>query len=473
MAIQLPPAPERVREALRAPARAREALADGFDALLEAGGNPVRPADPSTARLWQRLGFPQEILDNSPECAEFLKQSRLVYAIKGYQNSWNNELPLEMQQGIRVDEHDGHPLIFFEGNWTRWDNIEPRLTYDADKQAIVSVNNREEVWEYYYPAGLSVLPSDRLVPIYKLTQEQLERLREISGAEPDQAMLQTFTGRYDMGIPDTPLLRNLKRQVPSHVAVRFIHPLGTVYSIGYGMDSSRVRAHSTVSGVLATSNTFLKSMDPAEFRPFSRREVTTIALTEERRQELWEKWNQQMVGPLRFNFAQQNCAVFGAEQLRIAGEEVDTQMTMSGLLYASLPNLSDIPFVGGLLDRIHKVVEAAFEYVPQPILWVFSFAYSILTYIPSKVATVAINTISMGFGSSYEMDVVEEAEAQSPEPRRSMRRLIDTWSDLFDDEIPRFAYSSPVTEWQERQGNRNVSFAYDGPKLYVVPDLRA
>ena len=113
--------------------------------------------------LWQTYGWNQtldfdQMMENHPDFFHFLRDSKTLYTIRGYQHSFQKaETPLQeaepFKQAINADMN-GHPLLYKEGNWVRWEEIKQEIEYSPKRKQLVSQDNDMVEWNYLYPFGL-------------------------------------------------------------------------------------------------------------------------------------------------------------------------------------------------------------------------------------------------------------------------------------------------------------------------------
>lgn len=422
------------------------------------------------------------IIEKHPDCAKFLKESGLLFAIRGYQHSIERRgetLPGEenMKMGIRFDRDD-HPLLLKEGEWVRWDVIKKEICFDKKNKELVSTNDPSIEWNYFYPFGL--VPGSRynqVKSIYRLNaneiaglQEHAARYYEINPDTDPGAVKNCFIQVYTTDRKSQPL-------GVSHVGVRLIDNEGRIYSLGYEMPTEQQK-HITRSAftILATDKVTIASLDYDEFRPFDDRYVTTIPISAAKAKKILDQMKEYTHQPLRFNYMRQNCARFAVEVLHLAGVS-DIKPTA---------NLSEV-FARALLpSNIFAVLQKGIEKISSVAIIIFNkmhthasdttdalvFVYAVVTFIPRKIGTVAKNILICILGGRKAASPLPpgvEDDRNNDQQLTPFSRVIVHWKDLFDEDLGTLYFPPKITEWQKKQPS-TIKHAYEAsPALYVAP----
>ncbi len=452
--------------------------------------------DIELAKTWEKLGLPASILEGHADCARFLIESKLAFPIVGYRETSQNP---EMHD-IKLDR-DGHPMIKVQGGYKRWELVKQEFTYDPQTYHIrsrVYPGSITQSWTYLSPQGLVPIDRmnhDRLIPIYQLNAAERQRVVDHArrfyetNREVDQGISKDWVIQFHTSprrqfvatvspFPNKPIYDNLVRNLNTHIVMRLIAPNGDVYSIGLEMpaDSQQFLWEDGMAKFLGTVTAQVnKAGDYEEFRKHEGRVVTSIPLTNQRAQNILTMLN--TLGDVRFHFLRQNCANLAGIVLKASGYDLDMQTTVSEVLYDALPDLKHIPVIGPPAHTIYqcyqKVIGGLCWMTPKPIQNAVAFGEDVLTFLPRKVVTVALNMLIYKFGGSTMLhalpDGVEEDDLFKANRFLNFSRLIRSRSDLVKDEIPEAYHSKYFIDWQKKQ-NSTFTEAYSGrPKLTIVP----
>ena len=466
-------------------AYARKTIENAPENIKEAANDWI-----AIGKIWKSLKCPPSILTDYPKCALFLHKARILTKIIGYQNSSHD---LEMKKGIRVAE-DGHPLILFLGEWTRVEDVENLLVFNQKKGELVSKDNPEQVWNYFpanpaddrFPGGL--VPVDRfraVFPVHKLSSREYDQVAatgkkffetnpEVDPGQAKPCFLQIFsTRRPAYGIPSTGIYENLNKQIPSHIAIRFIDSEGKVYSPSYEMNETdgQVILSSLPYHLLATSNVSITALDYEEFRNFDDRTITTIPITEKRLNVMLDTTKELTQANIRFNYLRQNCSSFAKLMLSYAGYQLDNSALFGEILWSIIPPLKSIPVIGPALDKVKKVAENIFSLLPTVVKNGFTFMAKILFYVPGKIGLLIQNVLFIRLFGAMEHSAVQH-DRKHPngyEGLENFTSLIGHWTEVFSDKPGKVSSAALVMEWQRRQPS-TVVMPYEGTKFYITPE---
>jgi len=389
-------------------------------------------------------------LDDHPDFFQFLRQTHLLYAIRGYQKTFQQSgLSGPMETGIR--SINGEPHLLKEGQWISWETIRNELTYDPKSKYILDQQGRQ--WNYFYPNGLVPQSTiNHVEPIYTLTPEEMGRL------DANPCVVQIFT---------------TDKRV-SHAGLRLINQLGQVYSFSFETLASEVTMKDTSCfDFLATVNAHITSPDYAEFDKFKERRVTSLPITEEQFTKALEKVRHYANSPLRFHFIHQNCGTFVADIMRHIGQPIPINCWVRGFAWEMA---KDVPFLGPIVLAIDAVVRAIFyildkitpNFIQVPIL----FTITILTYIPMKICTIFRNCLMVILGGTKcnaPPKPGAENKWDNSERLTSFDRHIHHWTDIFRDDLGKIYTTSEIMYWQLKSKHTTIH-KYDGsPSLTIVP----
>lgn len=422
------------------------------------------------------------IIEKHPDCAKFLKESGLLFAIRGYQHSIERRGEMlrgeeNMKTGIKLDR-DGHPLLLKEGEWTRWELIKKELRFDKENKEIVSTGDASIEWNYFYPYGL--VPGSRyneIKQIYRLSGKEMESLKQHAASyfeiNPDtdpgvekNCFIQVYTTARKSNLLDM------------HAAVRLIDQEGRVYSMGYEMPMEH--QNRIISGsartFLATGVVTISTLDYDEFRPFDDRYVTTVPISAEKAKKVLEQMKEYTHLPLRFNFIRQNCARFALEALRLAGvENIDPKIDISGIF-------ARLILPANLFNMLQKGIEkiSAFAFVAFGIMHTYApnmadavaTAYTVIAFVPRKIGTVARNILICILGgrrAATPLPPNVEDDRDNKQQLKAFSRVMVHWKDLWSEDLGTVYYPPKITEWQQKQ-HSTIKHAYEAsPALYVAP----
>ena len=433
---------------------------------------PPSKKDLKTERLWEKYGWTgaqpsrdlTSLLTKYPDCAHFLRKSGLLFMIRGYQHTLDRSHEStdpgieEMQDGIKLDPYDGHPLLFVEGDWTRWEDLSTWITYDSKKKKIVSSDNPAEEWNYCAPDGLCRIGRyNEIYPIYHLS-------------ESDQAALQKQGEKFFQGNVPEKLQNDRKRwhylQVftsengpiskLSHVGLRLIDANGAVYSLGFETSDEIPFKEQYFVG---SYDVGITSLDYDEFKPFNARRVTTIPLTGDQYRNAMKQIEAYSKGPMRFNRMHQNCSTYATSVMRAAGHPMDVRSTLPELIVDLVP---DLP----VCSKIARAIGGFFK-------WIFpSCICHLLGAIAIKISTVCTNLIAYCFGSTQGSPPHPKAENGGIENQDKMNyfdRLVESPEDLLSEEAAIIYSPAKVVNWQLAQPS-TVIYPNDGsPQLTIIP----
>lgn len=457
-------------------------------------------------KRWLEFGMPESMLSSHPECVLVLMKSGLARLIAMYRNTTQKG---PENHTIRFDV-DGEPLIKMQGQWTRWQTIASQMTIDTEPEMFVSSLTGEK-WMYRSPDGL--VPVDRFswkrndFGVEKLDSAEYHTLRmhaekfwetneEIDPQVDKPCIFQLFstyrnhdhcTAWLAQYVPKDWvewLTKNLVKNAPVHIGMRIIDAEGTVSSFGLLMpkEEEKVIFENMPQSFLTTTIAKLPLLDYEESRPqFDCRRVTSIPMSEKRKEALLEWLHGMNEQGIAFNFGKQNCCKVAQEAAKIVGVAVDTKDCFSNFLWNILPTFSEISFVGSpvvmTLHRISSIASPFFttlvEYTPQTIQQAVTTVCSAIGTISSRVRNVACGLFLWMLGgrlSSPSISTMQREETQDNDASLGhFKMVIRSWYDLLDDKLLSFYHSLRMIEWQQRQPTTVEYTGSQTPKMYILP----
>lgn len=441
--------------------------------------------DEKSRRQWERLGLPIQIVNQFPDCVKFLLESRLIYAMLGFQATTGNP----NRHGLRLND-DGHPLIMVQGQWMRWGQLKKIIEYDAEEDQIKTVGYSGHIagiWNYLCSEGLTLcdrLHYDQPFPVIRLSVQAIEQLKiqaqrfyetnpETNPGVKKDCVLQFFTSSRREGIMTHPLLENFSRQYPVHIGIRLITANRNVYSFGYQLPAQEARqiADNPSSTLLKTGDARIGMLDYEEFRKHQGRLVTSIPITSQNATDILKRVGElNNKRQLRFNYARQNCSAL-MNELMPQEYHVDLRTTAKAALWGTVPSLSHIPYIGHLIEMVQKSVERIWntilDYTPECIQTIFLWMDRIVFALPRECQTIASNLFLWKIGASLMTRPLEEGEDEEEvDPSGkigSFSALFRSWTDFFKD-VDVF-HSRAFIEWQKRQHSTSFHVGGNLPKM--------
>lgn len=443
---------------------------------------PQETIDDKSRNQWQEFGLFPEWVDTFPDCVKFLLESKLIYTIIGFHNTCRNDLLDGLQIG-----RDGHPLIKVEGDLRRWERVKEMISYDSEGEQIKSKGysgNIANIWNYFHLHGL--IRQDRFYydqpfPVFKLSTEELLQLQdharrfyethdEVELGVKKECVLQFFTSPRKDGLLAHPLLENFSQQYPMHISIRLITADGYVYSFGY--HEQRQIIDDIASTLLKTGNARIAMLDYEEFRKHSGRYVTSIPITSKNAEGILNRVAQLNQQQLRFNYARQNCSALVNEVMAFTGYEVDLRTTAKTALWATVPSLSQLPYIGHLIAAVQGVIERIWntilDCIPACVLSLFSWADYVVFALPRKCQTIAANLFLWKIGATTmtgPLDSGVEEDFSRPDGTiQSFSTLFRSWTDFFKDDHDVFQPAYFI-RWQKRQHSTTYHAPRHRPRL--------
>jgi Domain of unknown function (DUF4105) len=438
-------------------------------------------------KKFRELDLPEAIVDDYEDCARFLIDSSLIYSMIGYLETSGDP----DRHGLKQDD-DGHPLIYMQGEWTRWEDIKGRLDFEREELQIVSKDDPSEKWNYFSEKGL--VPIDRfhydaVFPIHQLSEQEHSDLVEHAhrfyetnlerdeGIEKD-CVVQFFTTPRRQGIPDKPYLANLHRFIPVHVGMRLITQDRHVYSFGFEMThtemlkvNSNMRLHRLVSTFFKTAPVYITMRDYEEFHKHEGRVVTSIPVTSTRALNIIDRLNALNKQGMRFQFGRQNCTSLMHEVLQEAGYDVDVRTSIGRIFFGLFPNADQLPWIGPLLGKIQKTFQRAWRQCVRGTS-VFSWLERVVFYIPRKAGLMLSNLLAWKLGASectsLLADGMPEERLYDKKGIQSFSKVIRSPKDMLDPETSAINHPCFFQEWQNKQHSTFVH-PPGRPKLCIVP----
>jgi UDP-N-acetylglucosamine:LPS N-acetylglucosamine transferase len=313
-------------------------------------------------KICSQFDWDQSVFEHHPEFFDFLNRSGLLYSIRGYQHSYrlsesNAPESEPFRIGIRLE--NGHPMIFSEGAWLRWDALKEKIEYDAEKNCLVSKNNPAQKWNYTYPAGLTAAAN---FITYQLTAEEMGQLKSFcQSGEPQKCVIQIVS------TDDAKIFNRV-----GEIGLRLINERGEVHSFG-----------------------------GSEFRPFHERRVTSIPATSEQFHAVLSKVEEYLQSPQPHSL-HKNSTTLIAGALRELNIQVDHTCYLTAYVWELL---KDVPVIGLLARTIEEIALAVFSalrsitpnFIEKPTLWLFDKIF----YIPRKILAVLRNILLLIAGARH------------------------------------------------------------------------
>jgi hypothetical protein len=367
-------------------------------------------------------------------------------------------------------DFDGHPMIRVEGEWIRWEEVkELGFRYEKDLKCLLDSNGDE--WNYIPAQGLAKITRyNNVYPICCLSQAAIQALDNSVPKKPEEinncCYLQLITD-------GTTRLSRI-----DHIAIRLIRQTGEVYSFGFETTKPFDVNCSRIPNLLTSYNAHISSQDFREFKRFTQRPTTTVALTDEQFNAALERVHDLTEMPLKTSILGPNCVSFVADVMHAAGLNVDTYRYPTEMLYDMLPSAEDIPYIGCILAKVRDAVKAVFllisACVPGFIKTTLRWIIEVITYIPLKIVTIIRNIFFLSLGASNQAEAAV-APHDNPSGERELgnfRSLMPCWwKDIWRDEVGLISSPLALADWQDQQMKNNtyVHKYEDSPKLYIVP----
>ncbi len=452
--------------------------------------NPgLKKGDEKLAAKWKKLGLPPSVLEYHVDCARFLIESKLAFAIVGYKQTSGDSALHDLKLDV-----DGHPMIRMQGRYTRWEAISRELQFDAGIDKIKTRGQSGgsiQTWNYFHPQGLVPLDRfnyDAVYPIHQLSQDEYDRLLahskkffdtnpEVDGGIPKDCIVQVFTSPRRQGIPEHPLLENLHKNIPVHVGIRLITADRQVYSFGYQMpfEEQAFVLSDIFSQYAMTARCKVSMLDYEELRSHEGRLVTSVPISTHRSQNILGFLNELNTKELRFQFIRQNCTVLMQDVLQRAGYFIPTRTTAGAVLWGLLPDLNQFPIIGGAVARIEKCASRIWDSLPQWLASSYKLTRDVLFYIPEKFGTILVNIGIWKIGAAkktFPLQAGTEEEELTDKPGiQNFSSVIRSWTDIFKDQTSAVAHPKFLIDWQREQNSTFVEPSSDLPKLAIVPPV--
>jgi hypothetical protein len=433
--------------------------------------------DEKRLKAFEDLGFPKDIAVNYPEAALFLMESKAAYTITLFRNS----TPEGQERHQLRSAPDGHPLLKVEGAWVRFEEVQERISYNAETEQLISKNNPQEVWTYISPDGFvkkDPYGTQALYPVEQISKEKQKELLDIAKSfvfedqadddgEEKECVLQVYTTKRE-ALPRNFVTRNFLDHAIEHPGIRIIESSGTVYSFGAVMPKKDAREleQSAPFEVLSTGVMKVRACDHEEGYEFQERRVTSIPISSKKAKEILEFASSVNAKELSFNFIRQNCVKFAALVLKKAGISVDTRVTTGQFFQMVLPDCPKLPLIGAISTIAQAFFAHLTPYIPTLILVPIKQVCTLINYIDRKVWALFRNFLSLHlFGSGSVKRALPPDAKPSPQMNDNeltqFERLISFPEDIFDEEKLDMYYASKLVDWQMKQRS-TVVHKFDG-----------
>jgi hypothetical protein len=422
------------------------------------------------------------VLEKHADCARFLVESGLAFAIVAYRESCRNP----NEHDLKLDPRDGHPMVKMQGNFVRWETISKEIYYDAGMEKIKSrtyPGRMVQSWNYF---DRGLVPVDRFnwdqaFPVYELTRDEylktLQYALKFYETNPEkdvgiakECVIQFVTVDHRV-FPKGAFFDKAQRNYPVHIGMRLITADRKVYSFGFQLPPEEAAFIFTdyFSTFLATAEAKIGMLDYEEFRPDNKL-VTSIPLTAQRSQNILDLINGLQGKQLRFQYMRQNCAQLMREVIQKAGYDVDIRTTGKEVLYDALPSLGQmIPVIG----KVDAVASEIWNILPKLLRAPIEFSIDAFFYIPNRIGTILINLLVWKMGAAKKtvplQEGIEDEEFYDKKKLQTFSSLIRSWTDLFKEETGVVYHSKYFIDWQKKQ-NSTFTAVYSGrPKFAIVP----
>lgn len=422
---------------------------------------------------WNKIVDFDQLVDNYPDFFNLLRDSKILYTIRCYQHTFQEEgefvdLAAEQLKQAFIVDFNGHPSLYKEGQWVRWDQLRKEIEYSQDKKQIVSKGNSDICWNYVYPNGF-VPEGNRgyLKPIYQLGATSLQTLKAFAKTTDEKKhIIQVFTTQAN----------HLQRI--SHAGLRLVTADGQVYSHSFVTPDDEITMdEASPFDFLATYNVDITAPDFVETDKFLNRYVTSIPITDDQLNVVLKRIEGYTQESLRFNFIHQNCATFVSDVFTSIDLPIDATYWVGGFFWDIAQG---IPCLGPLLQIVDKVARGIINFlgmiIPKFIRTPILFVAEVITYIPYKILTILRNFLILILGG---------AKIGTP-PRPGMvdhwdneqrltgfNRLINSWTDVFKDSPGKIYSTGVITHWQKSaMKEQTYTHCYDGsPKFTIAPPV--
>jgi len=295
----------------------------------------------------ETYGLPESLLETDYDSVRFLLKSRLLYTIKGFENTSDNGKSLKIK--------DGKIYIPINGVQTPVQNITNRFSYDPVHIQLVEKETNLP-WNYLLPEGLIQKAregDDELLPAIKLTKKEREQLLEhakknkqpeFKKDEEPTCVLQISTNPPErLGkVGRFPLMHGFQVLDPVHIGFRIIDQEGNVYSTGF-LTTDENQYKKGIPNLFASVNGKPGLVDYDEFRPFKGRFVTSVPMTQSTCEGILERVNEMRARGVRFNQGTQNCTSMALDILQQTGINIDNKLTRLQAAKALLPHMASFP----------------------------------------------------------------------------------------------------------------------------------
>lgn len=413
-------------------------------------------------------GFPALLQD--VKALRFAVQTKLLYSMQMFKNAGN--ILEDNDIDVRVDDA-GQVLFKKEGQFVPFSEIEATVRYSKEEGRFIG-------WTFVHPFGF--IPKDPCCfehpfPVAKLSKETLARVKEeassfvsTSGAAssvPKEYIFQIITAGNSY--TENPLFRNLNAFLPEHASLRVITPTGELFSCGTKMDKKDEEFILNIPQFLATRLTKAPCPDYAESYSYEERRITSIPITEENAQQLFSFMGELNKG-IPFCFPLQNCTRTVVSAASLIGEEIETRMLPREVVWKSLPSLTDIPYIGRLIEGVASVIqkvaapifkafESIWKKIPEQIQAIISLPSDLWIEAQKKILSVIINIATIFFGSMTTIPV--EAKERPPHLQGIPAGLqwfdqLLHWKDVFKEDAFVVYHSQKLREWQLKQASTKI-----------------
>jgi len=418
---------------------------------------------------WLDAGYDRSFITSDPEAVAFFGESdfRMVKMFKDAKSQL-----LDANMDLVFDK--GKVLFKVENQWKSYAEIKNEIKYDPDDKKFPG-------WTYVHPDGF--IPVDfsewtTLPPLAQLSSTAHAALKEIASkfwttdhAEIDPGVdkpcvLQAIVVNGNFrSHPVSLLSKNIIKKHHRHCTLRLVDPEGKVYA--FGLWASRkekdfvygINKDEGVSSRTGTSK--LCVQDFSEFIKLRHADSVSIPISKDRFLKIKEKAeNINKNGGFRFCLFRRNCCRLVQDIMEMGGVKINTRLTMPQYVVSCLPDVDDIPYVGGSLGILSRAISKAqmlLPAAPKLVKQVFDGVGNVTFFMPKKAlaALCSLPVLFLGGTQGSESKIKEDPASTSGADDADMHqtRIIKSFWDIFKEETSVMYHSYVLQEWIKKQGS--------------------
>lgn len=436
------------------------------------------------SKKWIDLGFDPSLIATDYESVDFAVKTHLVFSINTYKNS------AESLEGPAMDIHniDGKAHIMIKGELKPLKDMveilgENRVVYYDNGEF-----ERYDGWTFVHPDGFVEHDKfywDRLQdapPVARLNQEAVNAIFDKAGAKEGQDYVLEVVSTKTYNLLPGGLLGKIAKKFVNmwmHTHMMIIKRDGRAWSASTLLEKSEyeqvVKGLATKFGKTGSSK--INAPDYVLTRNNCEHFAGYFPMNDEQAEKVFDHANKLNSGDTRaentgdgfdFNMLSENCTKkMGVEPLQILGHNVEAHESGLDSLLKALPDLEDIPFIGGPLSKFVKAVDAVarpvinfvgkvLSYVPQPIRRVASRISdclgSAIAYIPRKIAVFALSLLLVKKLGGRENTTGIRNRYQDNAPTLCKNKF----TDLFNEERLKVYQGYNLVEWMQKNHPEKV-----------------